>query len=287
MKDHLVRILTKDGSLRGVAAVTTRLTEEICSRQGTDPVAAVALGRLVTGAALMGSLLKAPQRVALMVEANGPLKKLHAEADAFGRVRGSVKEPLSGVQPTPGNLKVAEAVGRAGFLHVIKDLGLKDPYRGMVQLQTSEIATDLAYYFTTSEQTPSTVALGVYVEPEGRVSAAGGFLLQMLPDGDETMVPLLEERLSDLPPSTTLVREGKGATDILERIFEGIPFSVIQKTDLAFHCGCSRDQVGRMLLMLGKEEFEELKREEETLVTCEFCKETYVFTRKELESLKG
>ncbi len=210
MNDHLIRILSADGSLRATAAVTTRLVEEIRRRQGTDPTATVALGRLVSGAALMSSLLKDDQRLGLMIEGNGPLQKLHAETDAAGHVRGSVKVPVAGLPLREGTFDVAGAIGRAGFLHVVKDLGLKEPYRGMVQLYRSTVAQDLAYYFTTSEQVPSTVALGAFVEPDGRVSAAGGFMVQALPGGDEALLTRLEERLTTLPPHHRPAAGGAG-----------------------------------------------------------------------------
>ena len=183
MSDHLVRLITRDGSLRACAADTTLLAEECRRRQQTDPTATVALGRVVTAAALCGSLLKGTQRLALIVEGNGPLHRLQAETDAHGRVRATVKVPVAGLPPREGRFDVAGAVGHAGFLQVVKDLGMKEPYRGMVQLATSEIGEDLAYYFATSEQTPSTVALGVELGREAEVAAAGGFLLQLLPGG--------------------------------------------------------------------------------------------------------
>jgi molecular chaperone Hsp33 len=286
MKDHMIRILSRDGSLRASSAVTTTLVEEICRLQGADPTAAVALGRLVTGAALMGSLLKGEQRLAVMIEGNGPLQKLHAETDAAGHVRGSVKNPVSGLPLRDGEFDVAGAIGKAGFLHVIKDLGLKEPYRGMVQLYRSTVAEDLAYYFTTSEQTPSTVALGAYLEPDGSISAAGGFVVQAMPDADETTLSLVEERLLALPPTTSLLREGLGPVHILERIFDGIPFTIQGETDLFFRCSCSRSQVKQMLQALGAEELRTLReREEKTSVTCEFCRTTYHFSPDELEVL--
>jgi len=288
MKDHMIRILSRDGSLRASSAVTTTLVEEICRLQGADPTAAVALGRLVTGAALMGSLLKGEQRLAVMIEGNGPLQKLHAETDAAGHVRGSVKNPVSGLPLRDGEFDVAGAIGKAGFLHVIKDLGLKEPYRGMVQLYRSTVAEDLAYYFTTSEQTPSTVALGAYLEPDGRVSAAGGFMVQAMPGADETTLSLMEERLLALPPTTALLREGLGPVHILERLFDGIPFTIQEETDLFFRCNCSRRQVEGMLQALGAEELRILReREEKTSVTCEFCRAVYHFSQDELEALSG
>jgi molecular chaperone Hsp33 len=282
----MIRTLSRDGSLRASAAVTTTLVDEIRRLQGTDPTASVALGRLVTGAALMGSLLKGEQRLALMIEGSGPLQKLHAEADAAGHVRGSVKNPVSGVPLREGEFDVAGAIGKAGFLHVIKDLGLKEPYRGMVELYRSTVAQDLAYYFTTSEQTPSTVALGAYLEPDGSVSAAGGFMIQALPDADETTLSLVEARLLALPPTTSLLREGLGPVHILERIFDGIPFNVTGETDLFFRCSCSRSQVERMLRSLGAEELRNLReREEKTSVTCEFCRASYHFSSEDLEAI--
>lgn len=286
MKDHLVRVATQDGTLRATAAVTTELVDAICRRQGTDPTASVALGRLVTGTALMGSLLKGDQRLALMIEGNGPVKKLHAETDALGQVRGSVKEPISGIAPTETGFDVPAAIGRAGFLHVVKDLGLKEPYRGMVQLYSSEVAEDLAYYLTSSEQVPSTVALGVYLEKDGRISAAGGLLVQALPEGEEALIALLEERLVALPPITTLLRDGKGPRQIIEELFAGIPLGRNEETPLVFRCTCSRSQVLAMLKTLGEEELKDMAaKDEQTSVVCEFCKERYSFSSDEIKAL--
>lgn len=286
MQDHLIRLATGDGTLRATAAVTTELVEAIRRRQGTDPTATVALGRLVTGAALMSSLLKGDQRLGLMVEGNGPMQKLHAECNARGEVRGSVKMPLSGVPPTAAGFDVPAAVGRAGFLHVVKDLGLKEPYRGMVTLYSSEIAEDLAYYLTTSEQVPSTVALGVYLETDGSVSAAGGLLVQAMPEGEEALISLLEERLTALPPMTSLLRGGQGPRQILEHLFAGIPLGRTEETPLVFRCSCSRSQVLGMLRSLGKQELQEMAgKGEDTMVICEFCKERYSFSPDDIKAL--
>ena len=203
MSDHLVRVLTLDGAIRVSVAVTTALVEEVRRRQQTDPTASVAVGRLATAAALMGSLLKGQQRIGLTIEGNGPLQRIQAEADANGRVRATVKVPQTGLPPRDGRFDVAGAVGRAGFLHVVKDLDLKEPYRGTVQLVSSEIAEDLAYYFTTSEQTPSSVALGVELGQQAEVVAAGGFLVQLMPNADDALADRLAERLEALPPTTT------------------------------------------------------------------------------------
>lgn len=288
MPDHLIRILTDDGSLRACAAETTSLVEEIRRRQQTDPTATVAVGRLATAAALMGSLLKGSQRLGLTIEGNGPLGKLQAEADAAGSVRATVKQPVAGLPPRQDHYDVAGAVGRAGFLHVIKDLGLKEPYHGLVQLYSSEIAEDIAYYFTTSEQTPSSVGLGVSLDAEARVAAAGGFLLQLMPDADPALAVELEARLQQLPPTTSLLRQGVSPGQLLDRLLHDRPYRVLGRTPLHFACTCSREQTGALLRTLGRQELERLMREQEVVtVTCEFCKERYSFDRSALEALQA
>lgn len=288
MADHLVRLITRDGTLRAVAAETTLLVEECRHRQQTDPTATVALGRVATAAALMGGLLKGEQRLALIIEGSGPLKRLQAETDARGRVRATLKEPVADLPPRQGRFDVAGAVGQAGFLHVVKDLGLKEPYRGMVQLATSEIGEDLAYYLATSEQIPSTVALGVELDRDMRVVAAGGFLLQMLPGGDPALIEQLEARLAHLPPTTTLLRQGVAPAAILERLLEGIETTNLGQIPLEFACTCSRQQVAGVLKLLGPAELDEILTDQgETTVTCDFCKEPYRFERAELEEIRG
>ncbi|MDO8942619.1 MAG: Hsp33 family molecular chaperone HslO [Desulfobacterales bacterium] len=282
MTDHLVRIMTKDGSLRACAAETTALVDAICQRQGTDLTASVALGRLVTGAALFGSLLKGEQRLALQIEANGPLQKLSAETDAYGRVRASIRQPISNLPPRNERFDVAGAIGKAGFLHVSKDLGFGEPYRGMVQLVSSEVAEDLAWYLTTSEQIPSSVGLGVLPRDNGHIAVAGGFLIQALPGADDAHLAELEQRLHALPPLTTLLREGLSPEAILARIFSGIETIPQATFPLIFDCSCSRQQALAILGLLPEEERTPLFAEKEITVTCEFCRERYSFTSEEL-----
>lgn len=288
MHDHTVRIMSSDGFLRASATTTTHLTKTICRLQGCDPTASVALARLIVGAALLGSQLKGDQRLALQIEGNGPLQRLQAESDASGHLRASVKNPLCGLPPTEdGRFDVAGAIGRAGFLHVVKDLGLKEPYRGMVQLQSSEIGEDLAWYLLTSEQIPSTVALGAVLDANGEVAAAGGLLVQTMPGADPALVPLLEERLLALPPISTSLRDGHTPEGLLARLFEGIPYGEQgQRQALSFRCGCSRAQAGRILATLGPEELLDLAgKPEATVVTCEYCRATYSFDGAALSSL--
>jgi len=288
MSDHLIRVLTCDGNIRVSVAVTTLLVEEIRCRQQTDPTATVAVGRLATAAALMGSLLKGRQRVGLTVEGNGPLQRLQAEADADGHVRATLKVPQAKLPPRDGRFDVAGAVGHAGFLHVVKDLDLKEPYRGMVQLVSSEIAEDLAYYFQASEQTPSSVALGVELGPQAEVAAAGGFLLQLMPNADDAVADRLTERLESLPPTTSLLRQGLNPEAIAERLLEGFPYRLLSTTSLSFACSCSRQQTLRLLRTLGAEELDSLIAEAgEATVSCEYCKETYTIDRATLTEIRA
>jgi len=287
MTDHMLRILTLDGAIRVSVAATTDLVEEVRRRQQTDPTATVAVGRLATAVALMGSLLKGGQRTGLTVEGNGPLQRVQAETDAHGHVRATLKVAQAGLPPRDGRFDIAAAIGHAGFLHVVKDLGLKEPYRGMVQLVSSEIAEDLAYYFSTSEQTPSSVALGVELGQQAEVVAAGGFLLQLMPDADDTVAERLTERLANMPPTTTMLRQGLSPEAIAERLLEGLPYRILGRTELEFACNCSQRQTLNLLRTLGAEELDRLIEEEEgASVTCEYCKEVYTIKDDALRELR-
>lgn len=284
--DHLIRIMSNDGSIRASIVSTTQLVGQICQLQQTDPTATVALGRLVSAAALMGSLLKDDQRVALSIEGNGPLQKLQAESDATGTVRGTIKVPHCGLPPIDNRFDVANAIGKAGFLHVIKDLGLKEPYRGMVQLTTSEVAEDLVHYFTTSEQTPTSVALGVTLNKEGGVAASGGFLIQAMPNCAEPLLDHLENSLKDFEAISTQLHEGKTLLEILDKLMVNIPFSVHGEYPLSFSCHCSQHQVIKMLQNISNDELQQLsERDEATEVTCEYCKKRYNFSPSALKNL--
>lgn len=285
-KDHLVRVLSDDGTLRGMAAETTGIIEEIRRLQQTDPVATIALGRLATGTALMGALLKEQERLALMIEANGPLGKLHAETDANGGLRASISNPLSGPPPADGSSAVARAIGKAGFLHVVKDLGLKEPYRSMVQLQSSEVGDDIAYYLTSSEQVPSAISLGVLLDNEGRVQAAGGFLIQALPGCPDATLGQLEKTLTDLPAISTMLQAGKTPTQVLQQALQELPYHQVSQCALAFRCSCSLPRVVNMLRGLPEEERQALaERDEPTTITCEYCRKSYFFSPEELAGL--
>ncbi|UCG11512.1 MAG: Hsp33 family molecular chaperone HslO [Deltaproteobacteria bacterium] len=286
MKDYLVRIITRTAQIRALACVTTNLSNEACRRHNAYPTPCVALGRALTGGVLLGALLKTGQRVALKFEGDGPLKKIIVEAESNGAVRGYVRVPQVDLPAKDGKIDVAGALGSSGLLTVTKDLRLKEPYKGVVKLYTGEIAEDLAYYLTESEQIPSAVGLGVYVEPEAGVSAAGGFLIQSFPPYDEEVVDKLIGRIQEIPTVTHLIRNGISPEELLEMLFAGIPFEILEKRALGYQCSCSKERVERAIISLGREELAALIAEQGNVeVRCEFCRESYQFTENDLRLL--
>ena len=286
MNDYLVRIMTTSGTIRGLACVTTGLVAEAARRHGTLPTATTALGRALTGGALMGALLKTDQRVALKFEGNGPLGKILVEAQSTGAVAGTVGDPTVDLPLRNGRIDVAGALGRAGFLTVTKDLRLKQPYSGTVQLVSSEIGEDLAMYLTESEQIPSAVGLGVFVVQDGTVGGAGGFLIQSLPPQDEAAINVLMERIESLPTLSEHFRGGGTPEQLLDLLFEGIPYETIEKRVVAFKCTCSREKSEQALLTQGRDVLREMvERDGGISVTCSFCREEWNFGREEIESI--
>ncbi|BCG48765.1 33 kDa chaperonin HslO [Citrifermentans bremense] len=286
MTDYLVRAIAKSGSVRALACVTAATVGEICKRHDTLPTATAALGRGITAGALMGAMLKTGQRVAMRFEGNGPLKKIVIEADSDGSVRGYVGDPKVHLLRADGSLDVNNALGRAGFLTVAKDLGLKEPYRGTVQLYTSGIAEDLALYLVESEQIPSAVGIAEFIEQDGTVAAAGGFLIQAVPPVDPLVVEELMTRIEQLPPLSELLHKGGTPEQILEQLLSGIPYDVLEKRSIGFACSCSRERIERVLLSMGNKELTSMKKEQHgTEVTCEFCGERYRFDESDLDRI--
>jgi molecular chaperone Hsp33 len=287
MSDFLIRVLSDKANVIGMACLTTDLVNLACRLHGTTPTASAALGRALTGGLLMGALAKPGLRVGLKFEGNGPMKKILVEADSEGSVRGFVGVPdIDVMVKEDGKLHVSGALGKEGFLTVFKDVGLDEPYRGIVKLRTGEIAEDIAYYFVESEQVPSAVGLGVFVEADGRVSSAGGFLIQSLPPSEEATINRLIDNIGRIRSVTEVLREGKTPEDLLGLLFEGIPYKVLEKKGLSFRCTCNRDRIEGVLLSLGCEELKRLLDEHgEAEVGCEFCRAVYRFDRLDLEQL--
>lgn len=284
--DYLVRAITGGANVIGLACLTTALVEEARKIHGTSRTASAALGRAMTGGLLMGALLKRGQRLALKLEGNGPLKKIIVEADHDGTVRGFVSVPEAEVPFKEEKLNVSGALGSQGLLTVIKDLGLREPYQGVVPLLSGEIGEDIAFYYSESEQIPSAVGLGVFVEPDGKVSAAGGFLIQTLPPTDAKMADRLIENIRKIPRVTEFFRDGKTPEALLADLFSGTTCHVLGRSPLSFRCRCSQERVEKILVALGKGELRKMIDEQgKTEVTCEFCRTGYPFSRKELENL--
>jgi molecular chaperone Hsp33 len=286
MKNYFIRTMTQDGRILGLACTTTDLVETAARLPNTAPTASAALGRALTGGALMAALLKKDQRLALKFAGDGPLQRIIVEADRSGNVRGFVGNPDADLPPRAGKLDVSGVVGKSGFLTVIKDLGGKENYQGIVSLRSGEIAQDLAYYFAESEQIPSAIGLGVFVETDGSISAAGGFLIQSFPPADEGTVEALMGRLEKLPPVTQILRRGGTPETILESIFADIPYHRLEKGELNLACSCSQQRLERVVISLGRGEIETLMAEQEDMdITCEFCRTTYHFQRHDLEAI--
>lgn len=284
MNDHLVRAISTQANVRALACVSTETVHTVCQRQETWPTASVALGRALTGGVLLGALLKGQQRVALKFEGPGPLKKILVEANAQCQVHGSVGNPHVDVPRCNGRFDVPGALGRAGLLTVTKDLGLKTPYQGVVHLVSSEIAEDIAYYLTDSEQTPSAMGLTTLVDQNSSVALAGGFLIQALPGPATTSLDMLMERIQTLPSLSEFLPHGAGA--VLAYIFGEIEYEILGRQPVYFHCSCSRDRIEQGLVTLGVKTIAELaSQSEKIMVSCEFCKEHYVFTPEELHRL--
>lgn len=285
-QDELVRGIALDGRARVFAAVTTALTEELRVRHDTWPTATAALGRTVAAGAMMGSMLKDDDKLTIQIKGNGPLGQIVVDAGADGGVRGYVQNPHVHLPPNArGKLDVAGAVGTEGQLYVIKDLGLKEPYRGASPIVSGEIAEDFTHYFASSEQTPSAVALGVLVESDNSVRASGGWILQLLPGVAEEEIDAIEKRLKDLPPVTELIEAGLDPEMWLNRLFDG-DVRVLSRMPLYFRCSCSRERVEQMLVSLGRDEMESLIKEKgEAEVVCHFCNERYHLGKEELERL--
>ena len=259
---------------------------EACRRHDVGPLAAAALGRALTGAALLAALLKDDQSVLVKLEGNGPLKKIITEAGYNGWVRGYVANPHAEVPLTDGRIDVAAGLGRAGFLTVVKEIGNNQKYPGIIQLYTSEIGEDLAYYLSQSEQTPSALALAIHLKQDGTIGAAGGFLVQSLPPADETLLTHLEQEIATLAPLSQLLLEGNDPAEILSLLFKKVPHKKIGTRKLVYTCSCSKAKMEGALFSLGEEDIRQLMENKDGAeVRCEFCRQSYRFNRHDLVKL--
>ena len=287
MNDYIIRATAANDQIRAFAAVTTEMVETAREHHNTSPVATAALGRLLTAGALMGSMMKGEKDVlTLQIKAGGPLQGITVTADSQGNVKGYVGNPDVCIPAnSKGKLDVAGAVG-PGFLTVIKDMGLKEPYSGQVMLQTCEIAEDLTYYFATSEQVPSAVGLGVLMNKNNTVRQAGGFIVQLMPFAEEEVISRLEQNVQKINSVTNLLEEGHTPESLLEKVLEGFDIQINEKMDTRFHCNCSKERVAKALISIGRKELNEMIQEGKPIeMNCHFCNTNYNFTVEELKEI--
>ncbi len=286
-QDYIVRASAADGQIRVFAATTRDLVEKARKIHGTSPVATAALGRLLTGAAMMGSMMKGRSDVlTVQIMGDGPIGSMTVTADSMARVKGFVQNPEVMLPASKeGKLDVGGAVGM-GMLRVIKDLGLKEPYVGETELISGEIAEDLTVYFATSEQTPSSVALGVLMNRDNTVAQAGGFIIQLMPDATEEVISHLEQKLTEVTSVSGLLEEGMTPEEILEYIFAGFDLKLLDKIPTSYYCNCSKERVEKALISLGVKELNAMIEDGAPItMNCHFCDSNYTFSVDELRAL--
>ena len=286
-KDYIVRASLANDSVRAFAISSTHLVAEARERHRTLPVVTAALGRLLSAGAIMGSMMKGDKDiVTISLKGDGPAGYITVTADSHGHVKGFPGNPNVDIpRKYAGKLDVGAAVGR-GLLTVSYDLGLKEPYSGQVEIQTGEVAEDLAYYFTVSEQLPSAVGLGVMVDTDSSVKHAGGFILQLLPDAPEDVIELLEKKLANLEPVTAMMEKGMTPEDMLSYIFEGVDIEFTERHDVEFYCDCSKEKVKRALAAISDKDLQDIVNDGEDIeVKCYFCNTAYKFSIADIKDI--
>ena len=286
-KDYIVRASLANDSVRAFAISSTHLVAEARERHRTLPVVTAALGRLLSAGAIMSSMMKGDKDiVTISLKGDGPAGYITVTADSHGHVKGFPGNPNVDIpRKYAGKLDVGAAVGR-GLLTVSYDLGLKEPYSGQVEIQTGEVAEDLAYYFTVSEQLPSAVGLGVMVDTDSSVKHAGGFIVQLLPDAPEDVIELLEKKLANLEPVTTMMEQGMTPEEILLHIFEGVDIEFTERHDVKFYCDCSKEKVKRALAAISDKDLQDIVNDDEDIeVKCFFCNTAYKFSIADIKDI--
>ncbi|WP_443666537.1 Hsp33 family molecular chaperone HslO [Eshraghiella crossota] len=287
MEDYLVRAIAANGQVRAFAAYTKNTVETARQAHNTSPVVTAGLGRLLTAGAMMGSMMKGDRDVlTIKAEGSGPVGHYLVTADSKGNVKGYAANP-NVILPAnaAGKLDVGGSLG-VGLLTVIKDLGLKEPYTGTCELVSGEIAEDLTYYFASSEQTPSSVGLGVLMTKDNTVNVAGGFIIQLMPDATEETISIVEEKISTIKSVTSMLENGLDPEGIINLILGGLAPEILDKIPVRFYCNCSKERVSKALIAIGRKELDNIIEENEPIeVKCHFCNKAYNFTVDELKKL--
>lgn len=289
MEDYLVKVLAKEEGIRALACVTTVLANDGAARHKTLPTASAVLARGLTGAALFGALLKIKQRVAIKVDGDGPLGKFVVESNSYGRIRGYVQKPNIELPRQFGSADIAGAIGGNGLVTVVKDAGLKDLHQGIVPLVDGSIEQDLLYYLRHSEQIESYLELDAVLSVpdnlERPIAAAGGVLIQALPNADPAILTRLAHRMEDIPSLANQLENGGGPEDTIAEIFNDIEYDILEKRPLSFSCYCSWERTEKALLSIGEAELRSLLEDGEAVIDCHFCGKQYIFGQEALETI--
>ena len=288
MKDYLVKALAYDGNIRAYAVRTTETVSEAQRRHQTWRTASAALGRTLTAGVMMGAMLKGDDKLTIKINGGGPLGPMVVDSNAKGKVRGYVTNPEVDFESTEhGKLDVRRAVGTEGTLAVVKDVGMRDFFSGQVPLVSGELGEDFTYYFATSEQVPSSVGVGVLVNPDDTILAAGGFIFQLMPGTPDSIISKLEERLQTIEPISKLIERGLTPEQILGELFGSEQVKILETMPVEFECNCSKDRFANAIVGLGAAEINAMIEEDgQAEAHCHFCNEKYLFSRLELEELK-
>ncbi len=285
-KDYIVRATAADHQLRAFAVTSRDIVEKAREIHNTSPVATAAIGRLLTAASMMGSMMKGEKDVlTLQIECGGPIGGITVTADSNADVKGYVNNPNVILPPNAqGKLDVSGALG-PGFLNVIKDIGLREPYNGQTHLVSGEIAEDLTYYFATSEQVPSSVGLGVLMDKDNHVRQAGGFIIQVMPDTDDEVIDKLEARLGEVHSVTDMLDKGMTPEDILGYVLDGMDVEILETIPTQYKCNCSVERVSKAIASIGKKDLQEMIDDGEPIeVNCQFCGSHYKFDTEQLKT---
>ena len=285
-KDYIVRATAADHQLRAFAVTSRDIVEKAREIHNTSPVATAAIGRLLTAASMMGSMMKGEKDVlTLQIECGGPIGGITVTADSNADVKGYVNNPNVILPPNAqGKLDVSGALG-PGFLNVIKDIGLREPYNGQTHLVSGEIAEDLTYYFATSEQVPSSVGLGVLMDKDNHVRQAGGFIIQVMPDTDDEVIDKLEARLGEVHSVTDMLDKRMTPEDILGYVLDGMDVEILETIPTQYKCNCSVERVSKAIASIGKKDLQEMIDDGEPIeVNCQFCGSHYKFDTEQLKT---
>lgn len=287
MSDYLVKALAYNDQVRAYALRSTETVGEAQRRHGTWPTASAALGRSMSAAVMMGAMLKGEEKLTVKIEGDGPIGPILVDANAKGHVRGYATNPQIHFDLNEhGKLDVRRAVGTSGFLSVVKDIGLRDFFTGQVPIVSGELGEDFTYYFVKSEQIPSSVGVGVLVNPDNSILAAGGFIIQLMPNVDDETITAIEENLKVIPPISKLIEQGLTPEEILEVILGKDNVRFLEKLPVSFECTCSKDRFADAIVSLGKEEIEDMiETDGKAEAQCHFCNEFYHYSKEELEDL--